>query len=159
MKTSDSIEQQPERKAARDNGDSSPISRPPVSQKLKQRDATRIASWRWKPGQSGNPTGKAGRNDLAAEIARAVFESQPEALFKAFSKALLRGNAYAFKELADRAFGRLKERIEVDRGPYADMSEQDLQQRVRELEDKLGVPHAEPKILSPASDDSDSKPN
>ena len=158
MKTADSIEQQPERKAARHNGNSPPVGTPSVSKKSGRGDASRIAAWRWKPGQSGNPRGGT-RHDLAAEIAKSCFENNAEALYKAFSKALLRGNAYAFKELADRAFGRLKERIEVDRGPYADMSEQDLQQRVRELEDKLGVPHAEPKILPPASDDSDSKPN
>ena len=77
MKTSDSIEQQPERKAARgdqDRGDSSRAPTPPVREKLKHRDATRIAAWKWKAGQSGNPTGKAGRRDLAAEIARAAFE-------------------------------------------------------------------------------------
>jgi len=50
MKTADSIEQQEERKAARDNGDdehSSPANTPPVREKLKQRDAGRIAAWRW----------------------------------------------------------------------------------------------------------------
>jgi hypothetical protein len=49
---------------------------------LKQRDATRTKEWRWRPGQSGNPIGK--RNDVAAEIARAVFEQNTEALYKAF---------------------------------------------------------------------------
>lgn len=120
MKTAQSIEEQSERKAARDNrdqGDSSPTSKPPVRQKLPQRDATRIAAWKWKPRQPGNPTGKNGWNDLAAIIARAAFENNAEALYKAFSKALLKGNAYAFKELSDRAYGRLKERIGVEAGP------------------------------------------
>lgn len=119
MKTADTIEQQEERKAARDNGHSSPENKPPAGQKSKQRDATRIAPWRFVPGQSGNPGGRP-KHDLAAEIARAVFENNAEALYKAYTKAALKGNAYAFKELADRAFGRLKERVEIDRGPYAE---------------------------------------
>ena len=49
---------------------------------------------------------------------------------KAFSKALLKGNAYASKELSDRAYGRLKERIAVDVGPYRDMSNEDIQARI-----------------------------
>ena len=100
MKTAASIEQQPERKAARDNqsqGDSLPVDTQPVRKKARYEGyADRVAPWRWKPGQCGNPTGK--RNDLAAEIARACFENNSEALYKAFSKALLKGNAYAFKE-------------------------------------------------------------
>ena len=111
MKTSDSIEQQPERKAARDNGDdpaSSPELTPPIRPKLKQRDASRIAAWRWQLGKSANPGGLP-RHDLAATIARACFENNSDALYKAFSRALLKGNAYAFKELSDRAYGKMKE--------------------------------------------------
>ena len=70
MKTADSIAEQDERKNARDNrnqGDSSPTSTPPVREKLKQRDPSRIAKWKWPKGFAPSPTGKAGRNDLAAE--------------------------------------------------------------------------------------------
>ena len=156
MKTADSIEQQPERKAARDSG-SRPGSLRATTQPVRKKSryegyAARVAPWRWQPGQSGNPTGKR-RYDLAAEIARACFENNEEALYKAFSKALLRGNAYAYKELADRAYGRLKEKVEVDVGPYRDLSDEDLQVRITELERKLGVPPQ----LAPVSDDS--KPN
>ena len=159
MKTSDSIEGQEERKAARDNrvsgdsqGDSSRVSKPPVRQKLKKLDASRIAAWRWQPGQSGNPNGRH-KGDLASEIARAAFERNADALYKAFSKALLKGNAYAFKELSDRAYGRLKERIEVEAGPLRNMSDDDLKVRIAELEKQLGLVPA----LPPASEDS--KPN
>ena len=106
MKTADSIEQQPERKAARDNGDLTPENKPPARVRMKKLDATRIAPLTWKPGQSGNPGGRP-QHDLVAEIARACFENNAEALYRAFSKAVLRGNAYAFKELADQAFGKI----------------------------------------------------
>jgi hypothetical protein len=41
---------------------------------MKKLDATRIAAWRWKPGQSGNPSGRP-KHDLVAEIATACFEN------------------------------------------------------------------------------------
>lgn len=65
----------------------------------------------WKPGQSGNPDGRP-KNDLAREIARGVFEENPELIRKAFYKALRKGNAYVFKELGDRAYGKVKDRVE-----------------------------------------------
>src|SRR5215472_9122032 len=105
MKTAESIEEQGERKQARDNK-SARDSTPPVKPKLAQRDATRIAPWRWPAGKSANPGGRP-RNDIAKEIAVAIFANNTEALYKAYRKALLKGNAYALKELADRAFGKL----------------------------------------------------
>ena len=59
--------------------------------------------------KAGDPSGRP-KHDLAAEIAKACIENNADALYKAFSKALLKGNAYAFKELSDRAYGRLKEK-------------------------------------------------
>lgn len=148
MKTSDSIEEQSERKNARDNGDaarSSPANTLPVRKKSGRGDASRIAPWFWKPGQSGNPSGRP-RHDLAAEIAKAVFENNAEALYKAYCKAALKGNAYAFKELADRAYGRLKERFEVEAGPFRDLTDDELRERIAKLEEQLGVlpAHVEP---------------
>lgn len=105
MKTANSIE---ELKAAA--GQSSVGSDQP---KRKQRgDATRIAPWKWQKGQSGNPGGRP-KDDVAKQIAQAVFEQNPEAIYAAMSKALTKGNAYVFKELAERAFGKLKETHEV----------------------------------------------
>lgn len=160
MKTADSIEQQPERKAARDNGensadqgDSSPTSTHPVRKKSGRGDASRIAKWKWQKGFAPNPTGKNGRHDIAAELARACFENNLPALYASFSKALLKGNAYAFKELSDRAYGKMKEKIEVEAGPLRDMSDEGLRARVAELQAKLGLVPA----LPPAEDDS--KPN
>jgi hypothetical protein len=157
MKTSDSIGQQEERKANKNGSDNAQPSRentPSVRPKLKQRDASRIAAWRWQPGKSANPGGRPKR-DLAAEIARAVFEQNAEALYKAYTKAALKGNAYAFKELADRAYGKLKERHEVEVGPYREATDEQIQQRIRELERQLGIERAAP-ALPPAPD---TKPN
>jgi len=67
----------------------------------------------WKPGQSGNPGGRP-KNDVAAQIARAIFEQNPEMLYQAFGKALSAGNAYAFQVLSDRAFGKLTERSKLE---------------------------------------------
>lgn len=81
-------------------------------QQPKESPAARIAQWRWKPGQSGNPSGRP-KQDAAADIARAIFENNPEAVYRALAKRLLKGDAYAFKELAERGYGKLKETVEV----------------------------------------------
>ena len=147
MKTARSIAEQEERKAARGDADDQASSLPtdtePVSKKSRYEGyADRIAPWRWKPGQPGNPTGKNTRNDLAREIAAACFENNAEALYKAFSKALLKGNPYCFKELSDRVYGRLKERIEVEAGPLRNMSDDDLEKRAAELQRQIGLTSA-----------------
>jgi hypothetical protein len=85
--------------------------------------------------------------DWAQDIARAVFENNWEAIYKAMLKPLLNGNAYAFKELADRAYGKLKERHELT-GPdgrplqYQDVSDADLQKRVDDILRELGLVRA-----------------
>jgi len=65
----------------------------------------------WKPGQSGNPGGRPKR-DIAAEIARAIFERDPEAIERAFAAALKKGDAKVFRVLADRAYGKPRQQIE-----------------------------------------------
>jgi len=65
----------------------------------------------WKPGQSGNPGGRPKR-DLAAEIARMIFERDTEAIERAFAAALRKGDARVFKALADRAYGKPRQQIE-----------------------------------------------
>ena len=95
MKTAETIQAQEERKNARDDGRSSREFTPPVTPKLKQRDASRIAAWRWQPGKSANPGGVP-KHDIAKEVAQAIFLNNPEMIYKAFCKILKRGNAYAF---------------------------------------------------------------
>ena len=92
----------------------------------------------WQPGQSGNPSGRP-RRDLAQEVALAIFEENGPALYRAYLKAALKGNGYVFETLANRAFGKLKESIAVDVNPLRDVSDQDLETRMAELEAKLGL--------------------
>jgi hypothetical protein len=167
MKTAESIEAQEERKAARDSGDQPHSSREhhssreltqPVTQKSRRGDASRIAAWRWQPGKSANPGGVP-KHDVAKEIAKAIFLNNPEMIYKAYSKMLRRGNAYAFQVLADRAFGKLKESIRHEVSPYRDLSDEQLHERIAQLKKELGWPASEPAVLPPADADSETKPN
>lgn len=158
MKTADSIEKQEERMAARDNGNDPRSSREltqSVTQKSKRGDASRIAAWRWQPGRSANPGGVP-KHDVAKEIAKAIFLNNPEMIYKAYSKMLRRGNAYCFQVLADRAFGKLKESIQHEVSPYSDLSDDQIRERIRELERKLGISRSAPELLQPSWE---TKPN
>ena len=66
-------------------------------------------------GVSGNPGGKP-RVDVSAIIARAILEGNQEEIYKALTKALCRGNAYVFKELSDRAYGKVNTPVTVEAG-------------------------------------------
>lgn len=50
--------------------------------------------------------------DIAAVIARRAFEDNPDEILAGFQEQLSKGNAYAFSVLADRGYGKLKEKIE-----------------------------------------------
>ena len=91
----------------------------------------------WKPGQSGNPGGRP-KNDVASEIAKAIFSQNPEMIYRAFLKALEKGNVYAFQVLADRAYGKVKETREVTHR-YEDLSDTDLQREIDSLLAHLGL--------------------
>lgn len=65
----------------------------------------------WPKGVSGNPGGRPKR-DMAAEIAQAVFEQNPEMIYQAMAKKLLKGDAHVFRELANRAFGKVPQKVE-----------------------------------------------
>jgi len=106
-KTADFIEKQ---KAAK-----SPENRQPSGEKRKLRgglDPSVGKATQFKPGQSGNPGGRP-KVDVAAEIARSVLEGNREAAINAFARALLKGNAYVFKELAERGYGKVSQEIVV----------------------------------------------
>jgi len=142
MRTARSIEEQEERKQARDNSDEAqilPELRQSVRQKHRRGDASRIAAWRFQPGKSGNPGGVP-KHDVAKEIAKAIFENNPDMVYKAFAKAIAKGNAYAFQVLADRGYGKLKEQHQVEVGPYRDLSDDELRDRIAKLQEQLGLP-------------------
>ena len=88
-----------------------------------------------------------------------MFENNHEALYKAFCRALMKGNAYAYKELADRANGKLKEIHQHEIHPYKDMPEKDILKRIAELQQMLGVTVSRPQVLPSADDDSETRPN
>jgi len=53
------------------------------------------------------------KNDLAKEIAQAIFSQNPEAIYNAMARALFKGNPHVFKELAERAYGKIPARVEL----------------------------------------------
>ena len=67
----------------------------------------------WPKGVSGNPKGRP-KDDISAELARAVFENNAEAIYKAMARRLIKGDVRAFKILAERAYGKVKEHVELD---------------------------------------------
>ena len=67
---------------------------------------------RFKPGESGKPSGRPKRG-IASEIAQRVFEENAEAIYRAMLKALLKGDPQVFAVLADRAFGKLTLKVEI----------------------------------------------
>lgn len=103
MRTADTIAQQAEAKSEKS---------PRTSQKVDRRGThpNSIKNLRppWKPGECPNPGGKP-KHDIASAFARAVIEGSLDQAFVGFAKQLAKGNAYAFKELAERGYGKLKE--------------------------------------------------
>jgi hypothetical protein len=135
MKTAESIEAQEERKPKKKRTyrlGKNPKSHTIVGNRNGLGATERLRPYQWKPGQSGNPHGRQ-REDVAAKIARAVFANNEELLYKAYGKAAMKGNAYAFKELADRAFGKIKERHEIEVTQFSDVSETALIERLDQL--------------------------
>lgn len=73
------------------------------------------------PGVSGNPGGKPGY-DVSAALARAIIEGSQVQAYHGFAKQLANGNAYAFKELAERGYGPKPQQHQItgaDGGPIA----------------------------------------
>ena len=152
MRTAQTIEAQEARKAeekSKGKGGSFSQNKEPVSGVRRRQNAN------LKPfpkGVSGNPGGKP-KVDLAAQIARAIFENDGPAIYAAYSKMLRKGSPYAFQVLSDRGFGKLKEHIEHEISPYREMSDQDIKARITELEQQLGFSSPEPTMLPPATDE------
>lgn len=133
MKTAAFIEEQ---KAANARGDK------PAQNSAEA--APKVIGRPFEKGDSRINRGGRPKQDWAADIARAVFQNNAEAIYQAMLKPLLAGNAYAFKELAERAYGKLKERHELTGADgsaimFQDVSDADLQTRLDELCRELGL--------------------
>jgi len=103
--------------------------------------ANLIAPWtpETAPRNGGRP-----KKDQSQIIARQVFENNPELIYKAFCKALAKGQAFAFQVLSDRAYGKLIQKQELmgkDGGPIelTDANDADLSKRIADLERDLGL--------------------
>jgi hypothetical protein len=107
----------------------------------------------WPKGVSGNPAGRP-KGDLASEIARAVFENNPEGIYQAMLRELRKGNARVFAVLADRAYGKVKAQVEIDvrasealverivagrRRALEGMSHDELSERIEHLQRELSA--------------------
>lgn len=66
----------------------------------------------WPKGVSGNPGGKPGY-DVAAKIARKVFELNEAEIYEGMAQEVLDGKPYAFDVLANRGYGKIKEKHEL----------------------------------------------
>lgn len=78
----------------------------------RDRSLKAIEPFRFQPGKSGNPGGRPKR-DFAAEIAQAVFEQNPDVVYKAMLKSMKRGSAGTFAVLAERGYGKSLQPIEM----------------------------------------------
>jgi hypothetical protein len=105
----------------------------------------------WPKGVSGNRAGRP-KGDLASEIAQAVFENNPEAIYNGMLRRLKKGDARVFKVLAERGYGKVKEQVEVDfseslveqlqagrRRALEGLSDAQLRGRIEQLQRQLAV--------------------
>ncbi len=117
----------------------------------------------WPKGVSGNPAGRP-KCDMSSEIARAVFENNPDAIYQGMLRQLKKGNPRAFKVLADRAYGKVQESIELDvsqgiverlqaarRRELEGLSDEELEERIRQLVQQLGYVPANDEARKPQS--------
>ena len=134
MRTADSIE---ETKAAKLKSSKHAEKKP--DGRGKHRNPNSLANLKpYVPGVSGNPSGKPGY-DVAAALARAVIEGCQVDAYKGLADSLSKGNAYVFKELAERGYGKMKESLEITRNTVKDA---DIDKRITELLRDLGLARA-----------------
>jgi hypothetical protein len=92
--------------------------------------------YHWKPGQSGNPSGRPKTKPITDRV-RAILDDpvEVEKIAKQWLTSVREGNVVALKELLDRIEGRvtddLAERLRVLEELYAKLTEQAGQSRIR----------------------------
>jgi len=116
----------------------------------------------WPKGVSGNPKGRP-KCDISAEIARAVFENNAEAIYQAMARRLMKGDVRAFKILAERAYGKVKEHVELElttegvaerlQTARQRLSEVEFARRAKEPNKQLGIGNVSVRFLNSADAD------
>jgi hypothetical protein len=91
----------------------------------------------WKPGQSGNPGGRP-KNDMRQVIARAVFEKNAEAIYRAYTKLLLKGSAFGYQVVGEAGYGKLKETRDTG-SDFHEVPDEQLQQEIERIMGRLGI--------------------
>lgn len=96
--------------------------------------------------------------DISAEVARAVFEHNAEAIYRAMARRLIKGDVRAFKVLAEGAYGKVKEHVELElsteglaerlQAARQRLSEVEFIRPANERERKLGIPNVTVKVLN-----------
>ena len=115
-----------------DNGDDKKV-KTYRAKETAARKFARIRPWLWKPGQSGNPTGKT--FDLSALIARRAFEADPVAIERAILRQLRTCSIRAFQAISERAYGLLPRPVDIRMEAAVVNIPAELVQMVKELED------------------------
>jgi hypothetical protein len=67
----------------------------------------------WPKGVSGNPGGQPG-TDVAAKISRQIFELNEAEVYQGLAAEVIAGKPYAFDVLANRAYGKVKETVDLN---------------------------------------------
>jgi hypothetical protein len=135
MKTAQQIE---ERKAAKIGEQGSAENSGRNSRTGTKGNSARIARFRFQKGRSGNPGGRP-KSDFSRQIAKAIFEQNPQAVYRAMCRSVLSGSAYAFQVCSDRAYGKVRDVVELTRqdSALAEMTSEALDARIDELMGKL----------------------
>ena len=85
----------------------------------------------------GNRRGKA-KGDLAAVLARAIFEHNLEAIYGGMSREVIKGNATVFKALAERGYGKAEDAQQLT-DQIGVMRNEELYERLRQRYVELGI--------------------
>lgn len=114
-RTAQRIEEAKARKgSAADQRTKSKAAQPENSVKTRRRgNPDKLKPFQFPKGVSGNPGGRP-KNDFAAILARAVIEGNMQEAYQAFALQLRKGNAYALNVLADRGYGKVKDRVALE---------------------------------------------
>lgn len=128
MKTRESIE-------AQSLETPNPSSGKTPSQRNPRSLANLVAPWTSEtaPRNGGRP-----KKDISQDIARQAFENNKENIYKSYVELLLKGSAFGFQVLAERAYGKLKETRDTG-SEFNEVSDADLNKRIAELERDLGL--------------------